>query len=263
MTFDFHDDRATYFRHQAENCRKYIIPFIREGGGLPSDARVLEIGCGEGGVVLAFAEAGCRCVGVERNADRLELARRFIQTEAPGHEVEFITDDVYDVIARGTLSGHFDLIVLKDVIEHIHDQARLVRALRSLLAPNGRIFFGFPPWHMPFGGHQQMCRSKVLSKLPYFHLLPMRAYRRVLSTFGETDVKVRNLAETKETGITIARFERILSEADYEVFSRRLFLVNPIYRYKFGMRPRVQLAPIAALPHVRDLVTTTAYYLVG
>jgi 2-polyprenyl-3-methyl-5-hydroxy-6-metoxy-1,4-benzoquinol methylase len=62
--------------------------------------------------------------------------------------------------------------LLKDVIEHIHDQPKLIAWMKSYLAPNGTIFFGFPPWQMPFGGHQQLCRNKVLAKLPYYHLLP-------------------------------------------------------------------------------------------
>ena len=79
--------------------------------------------------------------------------------------------DIYQVDIEKDLNGLFDIIVLKDVIEHIHDQAKLIGWMKNFLKPGGIVFFGFPPWYMPFGGHQQMCHSKI-SRLPYIHLLP-------------------------------------------------------------------------------------------
>ncbi len=80
----------------------------------------------------------------------------------------------------------FDLIILKDVIEHIHDQDAILSRLRNFLKPGGHIFFGFPPWQMPFGGHQQVLAHRLLSRTPYFHLLPVPLYRGILKAFGET-----------------------------------------------------------------------------
>ena len=57
-------------------------------------------------------------------------------------------------------SRQFDLILLKDVIEHIPDQERVIPYLKEFLKPGGRVFFGFPPWYMPHGGHQQRRRVR-------------------------------------------------------------------------------------------------------
>jgi hypothetical protein len=85
--------------------------------------------------------------------------------------------------------------MLRDVIEHIPDQDRFFKHVRSYLQPDGVIFFGFPPWYMPFGGHQQVCHSKFLSKLPWFHPLPFPLFRDFCSTcfYGVVEEKKVNL----------------------------------------------------------------------
>jgi hypothetical protein len=124
------------------------------------------------------------------------------------------------------------------------------------------VFFAFPPWYMPFGGHQQICRSKWLSKLPYYHLLPMRLYQQVLRWGGERAQTIQELREIKETGISIERFERILRKHNYGVLQRKIFLINPIYQYKFGWAPRSQSTWLSRLPYLRDFFSTAVYFLV-
>ena len=45
--------------------------------------KVLEVGCGEGGNLLPFAKAGCRVMGVDIDAMRIEQARAFFATGVP------------------------------------------------------------------------------------------------------------------------------------------------------------------------------------
>ncbi|HUS00479.1 MAG TPA: methyltransferase domain-containing protein, partial [Chitinophagaceae bacterium] len=173
-------------------------------------------------------------------------------------KVTFIANDIYKVTVQ-ELGGRFDMVVMKDVIEHIHDQKKLLQRLHDLLLPEGVIFFGFPPWQMPFGGHQQMCKSQFLSKLPYYHLLPRAAYKWVLKSFGEP---TEELLEIKDTGISIERFERIVKQTNYKVIHKIHYLINPIYKYKFGWKARKQLPVLKSIPYVRDFFTTCVYYLI-
>jgi hypothetical protein len=115
---------------------------------------------------------------------------------------------------------------------------------------------------MPFGGHQQICRSKMLSSLPYFHLLPSSVYKNVLKTFSEKDACVQELLEIKETGISTERFETLMKNNDFEILKRQLYFISPIYSYKFHLKPMKQLNLISAIPFVRDFFTTAAYYIV-
>ncbi len=141
--------------------------------------RVLEIGCGEGGVLKAFINKGCEGVGVELDASRIEDAQNFLPEDIAAGRLKFVTKDIYKVDADKDFNGLFDIIVLKDVIEHIHDQAKLIGWMKNFLKPDGIVFFGFPPWYMPFGGHQQICKSK-LSRLPYIHFYQKECIRWIL-----------------------------------------------------------------------------------
>ncbi len=245
---------------QAQNSRSYIVPFIEKYKPVQPGMRVLEIGCAEAGVLKAFTEKGCITVGVELDEPRLVLAREFMKAELDNGQISFVSKDIYKVDIQQELNGTFDIIILKDVIEHIHNQEKLIAWMKSFLNPGGVIFFGFPPWQMPFGGHQQVMTNKFLSKLPYFHLLPMPVYKWVLKTFKQD---VAAFAEIKETGISIERFEKIAGDTGYKVANKTHYFINPIYTFKFGWKPKLQSAIISAIPWVRNFFTTCVYYLIS
>jgi len=259
--FDFHKDKKRYFDYQYRTSRDYIVPFIARHMDLEQPLRVLEIGCAEAGVLKAFTDKGHQCVGIELMEGRLKLARTFMKEEMEKGLIRFINKNIYDIEVEKDIGYRFDLILLKDVIEHIPRQEIFIDKLPDFLNPGGKVFFAFPPWYMPFGGHQQLCRSKFLSKLPYYHLLPMPAYKSLLRAFGEPASVQKDLEEIKTTGISIERFERI-SKKNYRILERKLYLFNPIYKYKFRVKPRGQLGIVTALPYLRDFLSTCAYYLI-
>jgi 2-polyprenyl-3-methyl-5-hydroxy-6-metoxy-1,4-benzoquinol methylase len=254
--YDFHYDHDKYFDTQKDNCEKFVIPFIEERFKIGKGVRALEIGCGSAGVLAAFLEKGCTGAGIDISEDSINFARKKLGDR---NDVILIAKDIYSVDIDKDLNGKFDIIILKDVIEHIHNQEKLIALLKNLLNPDGAIFFGFPPWQMPFGGHQQICRSKILSRTPYLHLLPMSLYKKVLKSFGEG---LEGLVEIKKTGISIEKFERIVNRTGYKIVNRQFHLINPIYEYKFGMKMRRQSRIISAIPYFRDFVTTSAFYLI-
>lgn len=262
MAFDFHKDKATYFNIQYENSKTYVVPFVAPFVKLGAGTTVLEIGSAEAGVLKAFTELGCTCTGIELHEGRVKLANEFMAKEVAEGKAQFISRNIYDMDPEKDLDHKFDLIILKDVIEHIHDQERFVKVVGNFLRPGGKIFYGFPPWYMPFGGHQQICKSKFLSVLPYYHLLPVPLYRGMLKLFGERQKIIDDLLEIKETGISIERFVRIHKDNGFQVKRKQFFLINPIYKYKFNLKVRNQAGFIAALPFVRNFFTTAVYYLV-
>ncbi len=256
--FEFHADRKRYFEIQLLNAEEYVVPFIEERFSIKQGMRVLEIGCGEGGVLKAFINKGCQGVGVEMDAPRIENAKVFLPDDIAAGKIKFIIKDIYKVDIEKDFGGPFDVIVLKDVIEHIHDQAKLIGWMKNFLKPGGIVFFGFPPWYMPFGGHQQMCHSKI-SRLPYIHLLPRSMYRWILKNKKEP---VNELMEIRDTGISIERFEKICRKEGYDIFHKRHYLINPIYEWKFGWKAKKQIGLIKAIPFVRNFFTTCVYYII-
>ena len=255
--FEFHADRKRYFDIQVLNAEKYVIPFIEEKFPVKAGMRVLEIGCGEGGVLKAFINKGCEGVGVELDAPRIVDANKFLQDDIAAGRLRFVVKDIYEVDIEKNFKGLFDIIVLKDVIEHIHDQAKLIGWMKNFLKPAGIIFYGFPPWHMPFGGHQQICKSKI-SRLPYIHLLPRKLYRGILKNRKEN---VAEMMEIRDTRISIERFVKISKKEGYSLPHNRHYFINPIYEWKFGWKPRTQSIVIKAIPFVRNFFTTCVYYI--
>lgn len=256
--YEFHADRKRYFDIQVMNAGKYVIPFIEEKFPVKPGMRVLEIGCGEGGVLKAFINKGCVGVGVELDISRIAMANEYLPEDIAAGRLRFVEKDIYQVDVVQDLEGAFDIIVLKDVIEHIHDQQRLIGWMKNFLKQEGVIFFGFPPWYMPFGGHQQICKSKI-SRLPYIHLLPKSIYRWVLNNRKEN---VDEMMEIRETGISIERFEKICKNEGYGFLNKQHYLLNPIYEWKFGWKPKKQLGIIKAVPFFRNFLTTCVYYII-
>ncbi|MEM0995855.1 MAG: class I SAM-dependent methyltransferase [Bacteroidota bacterium] len=261
MGLEFHQEKPRYFKMQHDNATAYVLPFIHEITPLKPGMNVLEIGCAEGGVLSAFLAAGCQGTGVELSPTRAANAKQFLAEYLETGQARIESKNIYDAQIPADFPEPFDVIVLKDVIEHIHDQERLLRRMQDFLKPGGHIFFGFPPWQMPYGGHQQIGKGK-LAKLPYYHLLPRPVYRGVLKLFQQSEGTINELMEIQETRISLERFERILRTTGYATVRKQLYLVNPIYKYKFGLKPRKQNKVVGAIPWLRNFVTTCGFYLV-
>lgn len=258
--YTFHKDKDRYFRMQYETSRDYIIPFLSDHLDLSKSLDVLELGCAEAGVLKPFAEQKHNCTGIELSDGRLKLAAHYLQDEIAAGNVRFSNSNIYDL--RPGEDGHlYDLIILKDVIEHIPDQEKFIPYLATFLKPNGYIFFGFPPWWMPFGGHQQLCRNKYLQKMAWMHLLPRPIYKSLLNSGESNPAVVKELMEIHDTGITIERFNGICRKSSLDLVKQNFWLFNPIYKWKFGLSPKSVISPFKAIPYLRNFYTTAYYAL--
>ena len=259
--FEFHEDKVRYFDMQYRTSKEYIIPFISPHLDFRQNRQILEIGCAEAGVLKAFVDEGHICTGIELNQSRVEVAKSFLKKDIEDGKVQIINKNIFDIDAN-EFSFKFDLIILKDVIEHLPNQQIFIHELKKLLNPNGFIFFGFPPWQMPFGGHQQICKSKLAAFLPYYHILPRFFYKGLLKTFREKNDTINELLEIKDCGISIEKFERIARQEGYQVVQQKHFFINPIYKFKFNINVRKQAKIITKIPYFRNYLTTAVYYLI-
>ena len=249
-----YSDHRLYFNELATTSRQFYPQYVGRFMSVGPGTRVLEVGCGEGGNLLPFAEMGCTVVGVDTNVEKIENARVFFADE--GRQAEFVANDFLQVPLPT------DLVLAHDVIEHIewpYKQA-FVEHLCRFVKPGGLVFFRFPAWQMPFGGHQQICSSR-LRKVPYLHLLPMGAYTRLLRRSGEREGTVAELASIKRSAVPVERFERLARRAGLTRLDRTLWFINPHYREKFGLRPVREVWPFTALPWLRNFYTTSAWYM--
>ncbi len=245
------------FQNAYQLGKTYIIPYIEQVVPLKGK-RVLEIGCGRGGLLQACIEAQAKeVVGLDIDQQALEQAKNFLDGLIQKGKVKLLTMDVYDYSPEEP----FDVVLLKDVIEHIPQQDKFLKHLRKLV--QGYVWIGFPPWQMPFGGHQQLLSHPFLSRLPYFHLLPKNLYKKILE-WGNTPLSLQNmLLEIKDTGISIERFECIAQQANFKIVKRTCFFFNPSYRFRFGLPIWKVPFPFSRLKWIRNFYTTAVYYVLA
>lgn len=253
-----HRNRQLYFAEQAQTTERFVIPFIEKVFPFFEGMRVLEIGCGEGGNLKPFLDRGYSCTGIDLNRQQIELAHIFFSEHPYVDRLTLMTQDVFDMQRNST----FDLIILRDVIEHIPNQESFMHLLKYIMSDYAVVFVGFPPWQMPFGGHQQVC-SSALSKLPFVHLLPESIYSWLMRKAGEQEPVIDELLGIKRTGITLERFERILQTEQYLTLRKTYWFIQPNYEVKFHLK-KLRVPPIfRSLKFIRNFYTTAGYYVIA
>lgn len=160
-----------------------VLAFL-ERAGVTVEGRVLDAGCGGGGMPLSIAEHADVVIGIDpinRFGDAgVRLARErglsglhFLQ--ADGMRLPFT-------------AGAFDLVLSHAVIEHVEDAPLYLRECRRVMAPGGRFFLSTAPYLSFAGAH--LPRLKVQIPL---HLLTGRwiAFRtfRLLARYAPWTLK--------------------------------------------------------------------------
>lgn len=137
-----HAGRLEFALGRLEEGRKTLGYLqARYGDALASDGgrwRVLDLGCGNGGLVLPFAEAGHRCWGLDLGLhpelatvlDRTGLPLRPLQGR--GEALPFPDDSL-------------DLVLLAETVEHVPDVRAVGREVARVLRPGGLCWLTTPP----------------------------------------------------------------------------------------------------------------------
>lgn len=166
---------AGYYRESRENVIDELpLPL----------GRVLDVGCGEGG-----AEGPLRARGATWISG-IEILPEPAARAAERYE-EVQVGDALAAVDR--VAGPFDTILCYDVLEHLVDPAALVRRLRDLALPGGRLHVS-----VPNARHYSLARDLL-----------------VRGTFGYTDWGHRD--STHLRWFTRRDVSRLLEEADWRV----------------------------------------------
>lgn len=255
-----HKNRHQYFNELANTAREYYIDYLKNHINISENIQVLEIGCGEGGNLLPFAEMGCVVKGIDINKTRIEQAKEYFYNL--NIKANFVCQNFISAEKPQTEVERFDLILIHDVIEHIEPEFKKVFFfnLKPFLRKNGIIFFGFPAWQNPFGGHQQITNGMV-SKLPFIHLLPNIIYRWLLRRNGVSQAAIAELMSIKRAKMPIEKFEGLVKLHEFKILDRSLWFINPHYKQKFGIKPRRVWQWASHIPYFRNFYTTSAFYL--
>lgn len=79
----------------------------------------------------------------------------------------------------------------------------------------------------------------------------------------KTDQKIEGLLDIKSTGLTIERFQNIALKNNWQIDKKKYWLFNPIYQWKFGLKPKGLFKPFKHIPFLRNFWTTATYFLIS
>lgn len=175
--------------------------------------RVLDFGCGTGQQTLALAREGATHVcGVDINAALLETARTLAAQAPEGDRVSFVLG------AESLPDGSFDMILSQNSMEHFPDPVGVLRTMRRLLRPGGRVLITFgPPWFAPYGSHMHF-----FTRVPWVQLLfPERTVMRVRSRFRDDGATRYEDVVGGLNRMSVGKFERLVASCGLRPLYRR------------------------------------------
>ncbi len=243
-----------YFKYELELCESIVMPLFSRLNLDLAGKSVLDAGCGHGGVIAGLSSGFSlgEAIGLDRDEKMLDSARSRRLDKIEWLQADFLS-----------YSGKtFDLVLLRDVLEHIGDVKGALRKTFDLLKPGGSAYVTFAPFYSPFGGHQHNGEG-LGAYLPWVHLLPEGLFRRLLRLPGnsyKTGDKLReDIDSVFATKLSLRSMARELPSLPWEVEYRAYYFSRPDYRLKFGM-PSVCLPSWTPLP-LAELATTGAEFL--
>lgn len=117
--------------HAVAGVHEIVVEAVRRR--LAPGARVLDLACGAGALVLRLQRAGYRLTACDIVADKLQVK----------DDVAFVQVDLNtDFAAR--LGGEFDGIVASEIIEHLENPRHFLREANKLLKPGAPLIISTP-----------------------------------------------------------------------------------------------------------------------
>lgn len=138
--FGQNEDTHWWFTARRAIVKRFLQANLPSSHGL----KVIDVGCGTGGMLPLLAEFGHDVTGLDTSDDAL----KFAQTRAPS--ARLLKGQLPDGLPAGE---QFDLITAFDVIEHIPDAVSALKVLRGALTPNGRLVVTVPAFQFLWSDH--------------------------------------------------------------------------------------------------------------
>jgi len=233
-----------HFYEQAEFTKKYLLPYFQKNIPGFHKSKVLEVGCAEGGLLEICQNMGMYTVGVELSPERVEISK------AKNPNLNINVGDVTDPKLPENLNEKFDVIIMREVIEHVPSKKAAFENLYNLLNDGGYLFVSFPPKYSPFAGHQQIAGS-FLKMIPYLHLVPKIILKPVTNLLGEKKDYVEEIKHHFSTGCSIREFEKQYLAKRFKVVRKEYFFFRPIYNLRYG----VPIVRLPELPVFREFIS--------
>ena len=150
-----------------------VLAFL-ERAGVSVHGRVLDAGCGGGGMPLSLADPADSVLG-------LHPINRFGDAGVKLAQERGLSDKLHFLQADGMklpfASGSFDLVLSHAVIEHVEDAPLYLRECRRVMAPGARLFLSTAPYLSFAGAHLPRLKIQIPLHLIAGRWIAFRTFR--------------------------------------------------------------------------------------
>ena len=215
-----------------------VLAFL-ERAGVAVHGRVLDAGCGGGGMPLSLAEEASAVVGIDP-APRFEGAGVRLARERGVRNLHFA---LADGMALPFRAGAFQLVLSHAVIEHVADAALYLRECGRVLAPGGHVYLSTAPYLSFAGAHLPRLRVPVPLHLlvgrraafSTFRLLARRAPWTLREPAHENSfIRAAARGEVKEDDllekVTVRRLRHQIAQAGLRIVREELHVTGTVRR---------------------------------
>ena len=215
-----------------------VLAFL-ERAGVPVRGRVLDAGCGGGGMPLSLAEEAAAVVGIDP-APRFADAGIRLARERGARNLHFAQADG---MALPFHAGSFDLVLSHAVIEHVADAALYLRECARVLMPEGHVYLSTAPYLSFAGAHLPRLRLPLPLHLligrraafSTFRLLARRAPWTLREPAHENSfIRAAARGEVKEDDllekVTVRRLRGQIAQAGLRVIREELHVTGTVRR---------------------------------
>ena len=246
----FKDWKSYYLHYQETLASNYYIPFLKNNNIELENKKILEIGCGNGGFIKAFSKYSPNCTGFDiKNLDWND------------DKVRYMHLNIFDEDFYAHISEKFDIIILRDVIEHIDNNLNdsLFKKIESLSNESSVILITFPPFYSPFGLHQQALLSSFCRYIPFLSLIPKTIMKIIFCC--RKNENIDEMLSLYDSGMRISLFYRLIRKFNYKVIAQKFFHIRPSHELRYGFKTK-ESNFLYNIPIVRELlITGTAFLL--
>ena len=220
-----------------------------------TNKRILEIGCAEAGLLKFYHKKGAVCSGIELSDIRYNNALLLDKR----NEINLFQADICNPTSyKKHIKKNFDMIIMRDVIEHIDNKRIALSNIFNILKPGGKLFMSFPPKYCAYSGHQQTI-SNLFGKLPYIYMLPDVIYKKYLRLISCPEKKIEYLILTKKTRVSIRKMQEIVNSLGFNILNQSKWFSRPAYAFRFNF-PKIK-NPFSFIPILDEIFSNGVLYL--
>lgn len=130
-----------YHTDNLDHTSNYIHHTIFEILKSYKDARILDLGCGNGSLVRSLLDQGFDVYGVDASKTGIEIAKK----SSPNR---FFHLDINEPLSQNICDLKFDIVISTEVIEHLYSPKKFVDLTKEILMNgNQKILIISTPYH--------------------------------------------------------------------------------------------------------------------